>query len=413
MAFQLRTRAQIRQSIGLLTGKLWQDNGVTSSPTETAPSAGILIDDNLAFGTEDEHRGKWIWYTDSAAAVNQRRIIASDPSARSLIPSVGFGAVPNSSWTYELWDHDASPTQVHEFIDQSITETDRKGAVPLTSDSFHTGGNIYSWGLSSAIAGVRFAQWRRSYTGQQVTSLDNAMTAGANATVSTDSEDVKEGSNINVINVTAAASSTETIATDSHTSINMRGYTNVEFWLKSNVNTTSSNFRFQLNEGSTNRETLTLPALTADSWTRVNVALANPELDSAISRFVLQTGSSDGGSATLFADDVIVYRDNAEEWVTIPRNKWSVDQNRREFSIDRDAGVPYAKLQLVGVQLPSLLDTDTEQSLVDPQYVVHSATAKIFRMIGDEVKASMYEGMAQQQRVRMNTPSGIKWVRNA
>ncbi len=321
-----------------------------------------------------------------------------------------FSAAPSSEWTYELWDQGLSPTVVHDFINQSITEATRKGSVPLTSDSFHTGGNVKAFGLSSAIAGVRFVEWRRSYTGEQLTSLNDAMSSATNSTVVTDSEDKKYGSAANVVTIAAAASSAETVATDSFSAVNMRGYTHVDLWAKSNVTTTSSTLRVQLNEGSTNRETLTLPALNADSWTRVNLTLANPELDSAISRFVVQTGASDGGSATVLFDDVITYRARAEDWVTVPREFWEVDRDRRELRIKPDAGVPYAKLQVTGVQKPALLENDTAISQIDPNYIINSATAKVFRMMGDEAQADRYEVLAQQQRVRMTTPSNVKWV---
>ncbi len=76
MAAQQRTRAQIRQSIGLATGKIFQDGGgVTSTPSEEAFSAGHLVDQVLAFGAEDEHRGKWVWATDSGGSNEQRRVL--------------------------------------------------------------------------------------------------------------------------------------------------------------------------------------------------------------------------------------------------------------------------------------------------------------------------------------------------
>lgn len=408
---QQRSRKQLRHSVGQLSGKAWMDAGaIESAPSETAPSAGKIIDQNLEFGADDEHRGKWVFATDSNSSTEIRRVRASSPSERSVTVSVPFSRAPDTSWTYELWESELSPTVVHEFIDQAITEATRKGSVPLTSDSFHTGGNVRAWGLSSTIAGIRFVQWRRSYTGEQLTSLDDAMTAGANATVITDSEDKKEGSAAASITIAAAASSAETLASDSFAAVNMRGYTNVQFWVKSNVDLTSSNLRIQLNEGSTNRETLALPALNADSWTLVDVTLANPELDSAITRFVPQTGASDGGSATVKFDDVVTYRARAEEWVTIPREFWKVDRDRRELVLTADARVPYARLQVTGVQKPSLLTSDTQILSIDPGYVVNAVLAKTFRLLDERGQADRYEALAQQQRVRMNTPSGIVWI---
>ena len=410
---QQRTRKQIRQSVGLITGLLWQDGGVESSPSEPSPSAGKIIDQNLAFGSEDEHRGKWIFATNSVGFNRQRRVSASSPSERSLDLSVALDAAPDTAWTYELWSPEISPTTIHDFMAQSITEATRKGSVPLTSDSLHTGGGVHAWPLSSGINGVRYVEWRRSFVGEQVFSFDDETTSSSiNAFTSLDSEDVKEGSAAGVVTVTSSFSTLATAATITFPSVNMRGYTDLEFWVKSNVDQTSSNWRFVLRDSTpATLEVLTLPALNADSWTRVNLSLTNPESDSDVVAIFIQTGSSDGGSATLLFDDLITYRARAEEWVYIPREFWRIDKDRRELRIDPDAGVPYARLQVTGVQKPALLTlTDSQVSQIDPQYVVNATAAKVFRTLGNDAQSDRFEALAQQQRNRMTTPSGIRWV---
>lgn len=412
---QQKTRKQIRQSVGLLTGKIWQDAGaLQSSPSETAPSAGKLIDQNLAFGAEDEHRGKWAFATDSNSSVEQRRVLSSSPDERSFTVSVAFSRAPDTGWVYELWEPDLSPLVVHEFIDQAITEATRKGSVPFTSDSMHTGGGISAWGLSSDFAGVRFVEWRRSYAGQQLASLNTLMSSQGGATIGLDSADKRFGSHSNTVRSATAAGSATTLAISSFTTTNLSGYTHLEFWIKPSVSFNSSNYVAQLSEGSTAIEIgLPIQAVNADSWTRVTLPLNNPELDSAVTSFELRTGSSNQSTNTIHLDDVITYRARAEEWITIPREFWELDKDRRELRIKPNAGVPYAKLQVTGVKKPALLTTDTQISDIDPQYVINSATAKVFRLLGDMGQSDRYEQLAQRQRVAMHTPSNIKWLDNA
>ncbi len=409
-ASQQRTRAQLRQRVGLRTGKIWQDNGVTSSPTDDG-NAGEILDANLAFGTEDEHRGKWIWATDSAGASEQRRVVKSDPSEARLEPSVQFSAAPNSSWTYELWNTGVSPTQVHEYLNQAITEADRKGAVPLTSDTFHSGGGVYAWGLSSTIAGVRFVEKRTGYTGDLLTSLDGAMSSGAGVEIQTDTADLREGAASNRVTVPAGMSTAAEVATDSFSSVNLAGLTHVEFWMKATDATTSSDFKLQLLNGSSAKETLDIPALNADSWTRLSLALQNPHDDSAITRFSLRTGTAAPSSNQIFLDHAIAYRDNAEEWKTLHHTFWSVDRDRRELRIDPGA-VDYNKLQITGVQLPSLLTADTQIVDIDPQYVVTSALAQVYEIDGDSVRSNRAAAQAFTMKAKMKNPSNIKWVDN-
>lgn len=149
-ATQRRTRKEIRQSIGLLLGAARQDGGsVEASPSETSPSAARIVDTDLAFGSENEHRGRWVFATDSNSTNHLRRAIGSSPDERSVSVSTPFPSTPGSSWLYELWDEDVSPATVHEFVGQAISETTRKGAVQLLDESFHTGGGVNAFGLSS------------------------------------------------------------------------------------------------------------------------------------------------------------------------------------------------------------------------------------------------------------------------
>ncbi len=412
-ASQQRTRAQLRQSVGLRAGKIWQDNGVTSSPTDNG-NAGEILDANLAFGTEDEHRGKWIWATDSAGASEQRRVLKSDPSEARLEPSVQFSATPNSSWTYELWDHGVSPTQIHEYLNQAITEADRKGAVPLTSDTFHSGGGVYAWGLSSAIAGVRFVEKRVGYVGEQVFNFDTAPSSLiSQVDVTLDTEDYREGQGAAKINLGTGASAGFAIAGSTFSAVNLSGYTHMDVWMKSNVALNSSALHLRLFEGSSAKEIMFAPSLGADSWTRVNLAFSTPENNSAITSIRLTTGNSwaDTNTAIIWLDDAIAYRDNAEEWSTLHHTRWSVDRDRRELRIDPGA-VGYNKLQVTGVQLPSLLTTDTQIVDIDPQYVVTSALAQVYEIGGDSVRSNRAAAQAFTMKAKMKNPSNIKWVDN-
>ena len=102
---QRRNRKQLRHSIGLLLGAVRQEAGqIESSPTEASPNSTKLIDSTLAFGVDNEHRGRWLYATDSAGAQHTRRISASSHDDRSLSVAKEFATVTGSSWIYELWD---------------------------------------------------------------------------------------------------------------------------------------------------------------------------------------------------------------------------------------------------------------------------------------------------------------------
>jgi hypothetical protein len=81
--------------------------------------------------------------------------------------------------------------------------------------------------------------------------------------------------------------------------------------------------------------------------------------------------------------------------------------------------MPYSKLRVHGVKLPSLLTSDTQESDIDASFVINSVIAKHLRSTasraGENIDAAFeqslrYEALAQQQRTRMHTPSGVRWV---
>lgn len=421
-----RTRKQLRQSIGLTLGAINQDDGtIESSPSGTGSSADEIVDSALQFGGTDEHRGKWVVATDSNSSVYIRRVASftTDTAAGSsytLRVTVDFPRVTDTGWTYELWDEDMPPTLVHEFIDQAFTEITRKGSVSFTSDSIHTGGNVTSFSLDSAWTGLQEVEWRNRYTGEQIASLDTApSTANPNVSISTDTEDYREGSGSAEFTIGAGVGSSVAYGTSSFSAIDMRGYTHVEGWIKSNAAITSSHSVIKLFQGSSAKETLPLPALNADSWTWFSVALANPEIDSGITSLRFFTGSSGGSSEVLHFDDITAHRDGAEKYRKLARKFWSVDKANRKLVIQQDAHVPYAKLQITGVRKPNLLTTDSAVSEIPANFVINSATAKALRARGDRrgnnrdasyEQADRYEQLAQVQRTRMGSPNNLRWL---
>ena len=85
--------------------------------------------------------------------------------------------------------------------------------------------------------------------------------------------------------VIASGASAGDFVTDSITSKNISGYDYIEMWVKSTVATSAGNLKLLLDDSASCAsplETLSIPALTADTWTFVRMQLSTPELDTAI-----------------------------------------------------------------------------------------------------------------------------------
>ena len=136
-ATQRRNRKQIRHSVGLLLGAVRHEGGIVeSSPSEVSQNVMKITDATLAYGADNEHRGRWIYATDASGGKHIRRAFASSRDERSITVSKAFPSLPDSNWLYELWDTDVPPGTVHEFINQAISGVTRKGSVEDVDDTF-------------------------------------------------------------------------------------------------------------------------------------------------------------------------------------------------------------------------------------------------------------------------------------
>ena len=426
-----RTRRQTRQSVGLALNLLDQSGGSVTLQVTGASSVGAWTVAALTLTSStssNEQRGKWTLATAGSSNASSnvgliRRVSGSTSSNGRMAFLTDWPAAADTSTEFELWHEGAPPTLINDFINQSITEAARKGAIAVADLTIHTGGGqrTFPFTTGSSLIGVQEVEYRSVWQGEKVTTADNAFSSESGVDVVTDSEDHKEGSASNRITIPSGHSSASVAATDCFSAIDIRGMTHLEFWMKTNVTVTSSALRVRLGEGSTNRETLNVPAMNADSWTYHRIALGSPEVDSAISRFIVMSGASDAGSVTVWNDDVTVTRENTEEWTRINPRFWGLDHATRALVLERDADVPYALLRITGRRLPNLMTSDTNVSDLEPEYLVKSTAAKVIRsridLFGGAQEASKqadyYEKLAQMYYLRMRTPSNVRWVESS
>lgn len=407
-----RTRAQIRQSIGEQTGLIWGDAGaVTSSPSEQSASPAEIIDTNLAFGSEDEHRGKWVYATSSSGTVEIRRAASFNEDARMLTVSNQFSFTPDTGTTYELWGAQLSPARIHSFANDAITEVARKASVIVEADSFHTGGENQSYALDSSWTGVRQVAWRESYTGLSLANMDTAPdSATSTTTVALDSADFREGSGAARLTVAAGESSATAIANSSFTAVDIRGYDQLEFWFKTSSAVTASNYVIQIMQGSSAQVEVSVPASSGDLWTYHTGSISSPENNSSVTAVQVSTGSSDGGAGTLWVDDVKVTRANSGVFKVVPREFWSLSHPNREVRLDGWTGQPYAMLRITGVRAPNLLSSDSVICEIDPNYVISYVHGMALISIGETEAGGALVNRSEALRLRMTMPGNIRWM---
>jgi hypothetical protein len=374
---QGRTRAQLRQSIGYNLGAIYVSSASGNGSTTT-------IVDNTLTGADDNHNGKWVVFNDADGTSGQvTRVSDYTSSSTTLTLSPAVAASSATSDTYELWDDEYNPAVIDEFINQAIIEVTGRAYDPIENLSFHTDGYQLRFDVPSGISMVQDIHYRNSVDFKRLHQCAVAFdeTVDSDFTVSVDTEIKKQGSQSCKFVIAAGASAGD-IATDSITSTDISGYDYIEMWIRSTVATSSGNLKLLLDNTASCAspiETLSVPALSADTWTFVRMQLSNPETDTAIISVGLEY-DSDLGACTVWLDDISAVANDTADWIKIPRNLWKLDKEAKDVIFDDyvHAVASYSLLKIVGGDKPALLSSDSDTSEVNEQYLISAGTARAY-----------------------------------
>ena len=375
---QGRTRAQLRQSIGYNLGAVY-----VSSASGNGTAANEITDNTL-IGADDNHNGKWVVFSDAdgtAGQVTRVSDYASSTTTLTLSPAVAASSA--TSDTYELWDDEYNPAVIDDFINQVIMESTGHAWDPIENVSFHTDGYQLRFDVPSGISMIQDISYRNSVSSTRLHACAEAFdeTVDSDITASTDTKQRRQGAQSCKFVIAAGASAGD-IATDSITSTDISGYDYIEFWARSTVAASAGNLKILLDDTASCAsplETLSVPALSADTWTFCRVALANPETDTAIISVGLEY-DADIGATTVWLDDISVVKNDTAGWVKLPRNLWRIDKEAKDVVFDKYVhGVArYSLLKILGGDKPALLSADTDTSEVNERYLIAGATARAY-----------------------------------
>jgi len=375
-AIQGRTREQLRQHIGNALGAVY-----VSTTKSSGGSTGTLLDESLVLGGADTQIGKWIRFTSGSNDGDTRRV--TDSSIESNVSTLTFRPVVGSATageTYELWDDAYNPDVIDDFINQSIMSATGWIFDPIENIELHGDGHQMRFDIPSGISMISKIEYRHKVSSTRIhacgATFDEA--TDGDFTQSLDTKDKKQGSQALKIVIAVGASAGDFV-TDSITSKNLSGYDTIEMWVKSTVATSSGNLKLLLDDTASCAsplETLSIPALSADTWTFVRMSLANPETDTAIISVGLEY-DSDIGAATVWIDDIVAVANDTAEWSTLDRRNWKIDKESRDLVLLRDGhqAIGYALIKITGGDKPALLTSDATTTEIDEDYIIASSVA--------------------------------------
>ena len=367
---QGRTREQIRQHVGYALGDLYVSAATSSGSTTT------LVDSSLVLGGADNHIGKWIRFTSGSNDGEIRRV--TDSAITSNVTTLTYApasTAATASETYELWNWAYNPSIIDDFINQSLISATGNAYDPIENIELHGDGKTTRFDIPSNISMINKIEYRDKITSTRIHACAATFDEKTDSdfTQSLDTQDKKQGTQ-SLKMVVAAGASAGDFVTDSITSKDLSQYNYIEMWVKSTVATSAGNLKLLLDDSASCAsplETLSIPALTADTWTFVRMQMANPETDTAIISVGLEY-DADIGAATIWIDDIVAVANDTAEWETLPRRNWRIDKEARDLILTRDGQdtVGYHLMKIKGGDKPALLSSDDTATEVSENFVI-------------------------------------------
>jgi len=351
-----------------------------------------------------------------------RQISDYTQSSTDMTVAPAFSNTVASGVTYELWSEAYNPARINEFIDQAVVEVTGRVYDPETDVSLHTDGTTTTFSIPSQFAMLNKVEQRKTVTSTRIHECGATFDERTDGdfTQSLDTQDKRQGSQSLKLTIASGASAGDFI-TDSITSKDISKYDYIEMWVKSTVATSSGNLKLLLDDSTSCAsplETLSLPALSADTWTYCRMALSTPELDTAIISVGFEY-DSDLGACVVWIDDIKAVIDASALWEKLDTRLWSIDKNNRKlvFTLDGRAVARYNLLRLTGGDQPAIMTADSSTCEIDEGYVTARATALALSASwglpdpGEARRmAQFWMALSEQAKARMPILQGVRTV---
>lgn len=380
------TRKAIRRSIGR---NLQGEGFIVSSTTRAGGDANSLIDRNRLWGGDDNHNGKWVYATSGDNDGEIRRIsdytagTAGTDAAGShdATLATGFSNTVPISMEYELWSPEYYPGNVDDAINQAINEVMGRYYKREESVALHGDRRTTRFDLPTEFQMVSRVEYRTSVSSVIIHRCEATFdeTTQANWTQSLDTEKFWLGQSLKLVVADGAAAGE--VITDSISSVDLSYMTHIEGWIRSSVALTAADYKIHLDNATvqgdgTDLESLSLPAVTADTDTFFRIALANPESDTAIISIGIEM-DQDKGAHTVWFDDIKAVNENTSVWTPLPSHLWHIDQEANDLILTGPgkSAVGYSLIKLTGGSHPAQMTADTDTATVPEDYLVAKATS--------------------------------------
>jgi hypothetical protein len=411
MPHAVKTRKEIRQIIGDICG---------TCLTGTCSAAGsdtTVIDTQGLRGGVDDYKGQEIIMVSGDNEGEKSRVVDYNPQSFRLTVSPAFSNATAEGDEYEL-HKTFTVTRLNNAINLAIIGAMDEVFATKVDESLVKLQDINLYTIPSDFIALYLIEYEQSTSiDHLIHNCDDAWDelVDADVTASADTSYKKEGAACLKLVVAAGCGAGDILATDSITSLDISDCNEVVFWVHSTVALDAGDIQLLLDNSASCAsplESLDLPAIVANTDTRVALTLANPQTDTAIVSVGLKM-IVDKGAFTLYADNIRGQNSNSRTYGELIPEEWQVIQGSTP-KIHFSGTIGADKLiKLHGYKLISELSADTSEAEVDPDYIIARAVSDLLSADPKEInRVKYFTGMSESKKIsaRTSLENNTRWV---
>uniref|UniRef100_A0A6M3IHX4 Uncharacterized protein n=1 Tax=viral metagenome TaxID=1070528 RepID=A0A6M3IHX4_9ZZZZ len=380
--FQTRTRLQIRESIGFALNDM-----ILISASSSVDTTSLIAVYSLFKGGDDEYNGRQVvCVTPAGSIVAAEKSWVSDFNAttKDATVSPAFTANIIVNDLFEMWKV-FTVEEVNDAINQAIMDVTKDTLQIKQLTSQYVDSNEYEYNALSDFVGLYQVEYAYSVgTEHTLDTCDSVWTAGsANVTVTADTAFKKLGTASMKAVEDGGSGTNAKLCYKTISSTDLDDCDKVEFWMYSSIALTAGQLQIKLDDTAaiaSALEAISIPAMSANTWYRHVLSLANPHTDvDIISIGIFQV--ADVGAFTFYVDDVRANLSTSKDYRILNPDYWRVIKDTTPYLKLTSDGLGIVgdntQLRLTGYQLPALLDADATESEIDPGYLINKVTGEL------------------------------------
>lgn len=234
-----------------------------------------------------------------------------------------------------------------------------------------------------------------------------------------DDDDYQEGSNSMKFTVGAGIANGDVIGSfDLSAAEDLSMYQKISFWIKVSVAVAAADLCLLLDDTSgcgSAIETISLPAITANTWTLVRSTLAVPASDTAILSIGLEYNANKAANVIKLDDFRAVLAGQPRFSEPLDRRSWSiVKASTPLLKLHSEVGItPGKALRLVGQTHQAVLTGDASTCIIPPRFIVQQSLADLHQSVQefDDMKIAQTEADKELKKMRVKVVPGSKAVK--